>query len=90
MLIFMGFHASYYVSYFIAGITPLILIPVLAYNPYKDPAYFLLIAKLGISLSQCCNFLATMKVFPPQIVASVFAICNLVARSATIFAPILA
>lgn len=53
-------------------------------------ALYVLIAKFGITFAFSMVYLITPTLFPTEVTATVFGICNVVARFATILSPILA
>jgi MFS family permease len=53
-------------------------------------AVFVLLAKFGISFAFNLVYLITPALFPVEITATAFGICNVVARFSTILSPILA
>ena len=58
-------------------------------NPYLE-AFFVLVAKFGISFAFTMVYLITPGLFPTELRGTVFGICNVAARLLTIFSPILA
>ena len=58
-------------------------------SPYLE-AFFVLLAKLGISSAFTMVYLITPRLFPTELRGTVFGICNVAARLLTIFSPILA
>ena len=53
-------------------------------------ATFVLLGKFGIAMAQCTCFIATPWLFPIQVNATAFGICNLVGRLFALAAPIVA
>lgn len=53
-------------------------------------AVFVLFAKFGCAMCQCCCFIATPWLFPTSINATAFGICNLVGRMFAVLAPMIA
>jgi hypothetical protein len=58
-------------------------------NPYLE-AFFVLVAKFGISFAFTMVYLITPGLFPTELRGTVYGICNVAARFLTILSPILA
>ena len=87
---FFGPKTAFVLCFIISGVGGILIafIPGTV-SPYLE-AFFVLLAKLGISSAFTMVYLITPRLFPTELRGTVFGICNVAARFLTILSPILA
>jgi hypothetical protein len=86
---YFGLRFTFTVSYLIsiAGMAGMLLTKTM---DQRILSMFLISSKFGVSITTNAAYLANYKIFPVSIVATMFGICNIFARIATMFAPYIA
>jgi len=84
-----GPKVAFCLSYSVSAVGGLLIALTSADNTYLI-AFFVLLAKFGISFAFSMVYMLTPKLFPTQLTATAFGLCNLIARFVTIMAPMLA
>ena len=83
-----GIKRAFIVSYVVAGVGGLLL--TFMFDKESIMPVFVLLSKFGIACAFNTSYLTTPMVFPVILTSTAFGICNVVARFATILAPIVA
>ena len=84
-----GGKVAFIISFSISAVGSFLLVFVPASNVYLI-AFFVLLAKFGISFAFLLVYLMTSQLFPTDLTASAFGICNIFANLTTIISPMLA
>lgn len=85
-----GIKRTFILSFFLMSATALIyVLTPKSFNMFWF-ASILLVNRLGITIGFGVTYFSTNALFRPSIVATVFALCNIVARTLTLFSSILA
>lgn len=76
-------------SFIVSAVGGFLIALTSAENTYLI-AFFVLLAKFGISFAFTMVYMITPQLFPTQMTATAFGLCNVMARFATILSPMLA